>query len=188
MESVKLGLVAAIKSGDMGEVKEITSQYPDILRTPISDNKQTPLHLACKNGKGDIAAMLIGLEKARVNRGVLGTPSYNMKDGNGDTSVFVAVEWNPTQLVELHLELDDLEVKHENGMPLLWYCARWGRLSEKVVSDVKLRGQIEQRWKAGLCRLTCFLEARLCDSWGHFCSGRITQSNSRRQCNRRRSP
>ena len=150
MESAKLGLETAIKSGDMGTVKDIIGQNPEILRAPVTEYGQTPLHLACKYKRGEMVPFLIDEEKERVKSGAGGTPSYNMKDSNGETPVFVAVEWNPTRLVELHLELDDLEVTCGNGMPLLWYCARWGRVSEKVARDVKLRGQIGQRWKGQL--------------------------------------
>ena len=144
LDVAKLGLETAIKSGLTSMVKEIIGQNPEILRTPITEDGQTPMHLACKHKRCDVVEFLINLEYLR-GRVLRGTPSYNMKDSHGDSPVFVAVEWNSTQLIERFLELDDLEVTCDNGKPLLWYCARWGRVSEKVARDVKLRGQMGQR-------------------------------------------
>ena len=124
MESEKLRIKTAIEGGDLEEVKAIITKQPQILRTPITENGGTPLHLACNpsqlvgfktvwatkqafmvwsaktkqtsndnsrsqystnTGEEDIVEFLIGQEK-EMGAKLDGTPSYYMKDDNGNTS------------------------------------------------------------------------------------------------------
>ena len=77
-----------------------------------------------------------------------GTPSYNMRDANGDTPVFQ--DNTSTRMVESYLKLDDLEVTNEKGKPLLWFCAKAGRISERIACDQRLRSQLGERWEGSL--------------------------------------
>ena len=115
MESAKLRIKNAIEEGDLEQVKTIITKHPQILRTPITENGGTPLHLACNpsqlvgfktvwaaktkqtsndnsrsqystnTGEEDIVEFLIGQEK-EMGAKLDGTPSYYMKDDNGNTS------------------------------------------------------------------------------------------------------
>ena len=76
-------------------------------------------------------------------RGQWDMPSYNMRDENGLSPVF----WTASEkIVEAMLEFHDLLVTTRRGVPLLWNCATYGCVSERVASDPKLVGQYGQRW------------------------------------------
>ena len=119
----------------------------------------TPLHEACREDEDEIALYLIEMEKFRVSleegqeqdeqptregrRGQRDTPSYNMRDENGLSPVF----WTASEkIVEAMLEFHDLLVTTRRGVPLLWNCATYGCVSERVATDLKLVGQYGQRW------------------------------------------
>ena len=173
MESAKQRIKSAIEGGDLETIKTIIAEEPQILRTPITQNGGTPLHLACNpsqltgfktiwatrsnyttgsqhtpdTGEEDIVDFLIDQEK-EMGATLEGTPSYNMKDENGDTPVFQ--DNTSTRMVESYLKLDDLEVTNARGKPLLWFCAKAGRMSERIARDPRLRNQLGQRWEGSL--------------------------------------
>ena len=119
----------------------------------------TPLHEACRYNIDNVAIFLIKAEQqwvrkaegqeqdvqpGRVHRqGQQDTPSYNMRDKNGLSPVF----WTASEkIVEAMLELHDLLVTTRRGVPLLWNCATYGCVSQRVASDPKLVAQYGQRW------------------------------------------
>ena len=120
----------------------------------------TPLHVACKKNKEEIALFLINTERDRVRQGREGrcwqggagggrgrVPSYNMENSRGWRPVFTT---SSVRIVEEFLSLDDLDVADRDGRPLLWHCAERGCVSERVATDVKLAGQFSQRWNGTL--------------------------------------
>ena len=70
-----------------------------------------------------------------------GTPSYNLKDVEGNQPVF---KTSSSRIVEMLLQFDDLEVTRGDRKPFLWGCAERGLVSETVAE--RLREQIGQRF------------------------------------------
>ena len=72
---------------------------------------------------------------------------YNIRDSEyGYTPVFCA---RTGPIVELFLRFEDLHITAGNGGPLLWVCARWGAVTEKVLQDERLRGQLGMKGPRG---------------------------------------
>ena len=107
MDSTNVTIKCAIKSGDLEKIGSIITEHPKILRTPITENRGTPLHYTCqlahgvhwlikakqsseehKGDEGDIVQFLIEKEK-EMGAQLGGIPSYNMKDDHGDSPVFL---------------------------------------------------------------------------------------------------
>ena len=110
-------------------------------------NDNTRSQLSLNTGEEDMVELLIDQEKG-MGAILKGTPSYNMKDENGNTPVFQ--DNTSTRMVESQLNLDDLEVTNATGKPLLWFCAKAGRISERIACDLRLRNQLGQRWEGSL--------------------------------------
>ena len=74
-------------------------------------------------------------------------PSYNIRDVDGYSPVF---RTSSSKIVEVMLKFGDLQVTRWDGIPLLWWCASEGLVSERVALDPKLAGQYGQRWEGSL--------------------------------------
>ena len=73
---------------------------------------------------------------------------YNIRDSEyGFTPVSIA-QTGP--IVELFLRFEDLHITSGDGAPLLWACAVWGAVTEKVLQDERLRGQLGMKWRGQL--------------------------------------
>ena len=122
-------------------------------RSDISNGKsRTPLHCACFRfgGREKIIEFLLdeekkikteqeeGKERSDMFRD-LPVPSYNMRDENGYSPAFWVQSSN---VLEMMLQFDDLEIKRSDDMPLLWKCARRGIVSEQIAMHERLREQI----------------------------------------------
>ena len=65
---------------------------------------------------------------------------YNIRDSRfGYTPVFIA---RTGPIVELFLRFEDLHITATSGDPLLYACAVYGTVTEKVLQDERLRGQL----------------------------------------------
>ena len=75
-------------------------------------------------------------------------PCYNIKSSAEKSPAFYALS---RRIVEMLLEsFADLDVTAEYGMPLLWKCAHWGGVSERVARHERLAEQYGQRWSGTL--------------------------------------
>ena len=147
--SVEKKLHDAINDNHQSVVKTIIAKHPDLLRTEIWRGGWSPLHLACLYNQEEIALFLIKEEKKRVGEKEEGqpwignTPSYNMRDKWGAIPLFMT---SSLKIVKELISFEDLEVTSWNGMPLLWHCAHFGCVTERVASNQKLSEQYAQRW------------------------------------------
>ena len=90
--------------------------------------------------------------------------SYNMVEAIGWTPVSWATS---SSIVEMLLKFDDLEVKARDRT-LLWHCAWRGILTEKIMTNVKIRSQLGQRTQDGRLPLEEGMFSDVCNILWHM--------------------
>jgi len=126
----------AVENGAMGRVEVLLKDNPELVFSKDSLFGETPLHTAVRNGKAEMAELLLA-NKAAVNA----------KDKDGKTPLHQAA-YGAKDIVELLLaNKADINAKDDYGRTPLHNAAEWGRkdmvellLANKAEVDAKDNG------------------------------------------------